>query len=141
MTTKEILKSYFDTGKIPTAAQFARLIDSIIDTVIYVYGKEVISTRPIYHFNMGVNPNTHTISIPHTITVVNIKNKSIISRVRFYKLINNTDITNLQIAWNELLSNCTYMNEGLYNASSNDATTYLSNVMNFFELINAETTA
>ena len=90
---------------------------------------------------MGVNPNTHTISIPHTITIVNTKNKSIISQVRFYKLTNNTDITNLQIAWNELLSNCTYMNEGLYNASSNDATTYLSNVMNFFELINAETTA
>lgn len=141
MTTKQILKSYFSTGKIPTAAQFARLIDSIIDTVIYVHGKEVVSTIPIYCFNMGVNPNTHTITIPHTITIVNTKNKSIISQVQFYKLKNNTNIADLQIAWEELLSGCTYMNKGVYNASSSDATTYLSNIMNFFELINVETSA
>lgn len=117
MATKEQLKEYFSTGKIPTAAQFGELIDSSFNenslgSPIYVQcNQEVPPTNYVYIFDMvfiKTNSNLYSNAIPYKITLISISRTDTISNYKQYLLTNNHSLTDVLNAWNYLLTKSTF---------------------------------
>lgn len=108
MATKSQLKQYFETGKIPTAAQFGELIDyNNVITIVLEYNTS--GSWESFVFTIGYIPNdgdnNYTFRIP--VMYTKIKYNTGTCDITNFRLANTIDVDSLKQNWLDLENNIT----------------------------------
>lgn len=134
METKTKLKQYFSTGKIPTAAQFEKLIDyNNVITIVPKYN--TLDSWVSFVFTIGYIPNdgdnNYTFRVP--VTYTKIQHRSNTYDTTTFKLAGTIDIDSFEHDWLNIENNITPIGDMF--EISEDNITLLEDLTTYFVAI------